>query len=384
MPSSRALTYALALSGGALTSAHNIIGVSWCANDTTAAACHKHGAIGNAIIFNVALDLSSPREHHITWGTTPSEYVVAQTNATVTPSVILEENDSLLWMSGDGKGHWFDIDELDEIDYWGPPFELDTGLIGYSSEPNCLWAVYRNYSEATGTSIETKGTKVSVGDIDSGSMSLIPLFTVDGVHGDGRAFVSDSYVSMLLWTETDGFTLVEKPKSCYQRKESSGTKAVEKTLESDHSSTQDSFTRGARPLAAHGCEGGVVAMSWPWGWPTNDTLFVVVTQLNSTTYHANKYDTSQESCTLGYEFTLPEGAVDNVGRLFCSYCCVPPPNPQFFGACCGVGRVCHAHCYSHAICQMKSRFNGWTPCTGWWCTRRKLCCTRSPTTVCAV
>ena len=121
-------------------------------------------------------------------------YVHAQHNSTVTPSVILEEDDTLLWMSGDGKGHWMDASELEEIDYWGPPFDLDTGLIGYASRPNCLWAIYRNYMD-TSSAMDTN-VAISVAKIDSQSMSLIPMFTLRNINGKGAAFVRDRYVSL--------------------------------------------------------------------------------------------------------------------------------------------------------------------------------------------
>ena len=114
--------------------------------------------------------------------------MVNQHNKTVTPSIILEEDGTLLWMSGDGKGHWMDVEELSEIDYWGPPFDLDQGLIGYASRPNCLWAVYRNF---TGTSAADPA--VSVAKIDSQSMSIIPMFTLRNVNGKGTAFARDRY-----------------------------------------------------------------------------------------------------------------------------------------------------------------------------------------------
>eukprot|EP00750_Incisomonas_marina_P013510 INCI1744.2.p2 GENE.INCI1744.2~~INCI1744.2.p2 ORF type:complete len:363 (-),score=63.71 INCI1744.2:1917-3005(-) len=285
--------------------ASEFVGLSWCSsnnnNNNNSSAqgppsslvphhpCFKKDDT-HALLFSVQLDLEQPEKYTVKWGTTPTQYVVQQHNHSVTPSKILEEDDTLLWMSGDGKGHWFDIDELAEINYWGAPFDLDKGLIDYAANPNCFWAFYRNASVASAAvgakttdsaGIEAGGSVgISVADVDTDSMQLVYKFTVDNVTASGTAALADSYVDVLLWTadDADSFTLIDKPTSCYQsvpraRNVSAVEEAPSSRVPAGGELRDD---EAGQSRLENNCRGGddVVAVSWPFGWPTKDNLCV--------------------------------------------------------------------------------------------------------------
>eukprot|EP00750_Incisomonas_marina_P013509 INCI1744.1.p2 GENE.INCI1744.1~~INCI1744.1.p2 ORF type:complete len:400 (-),score=77.06 INCI1744.1:1706-2905(-) len=318
--------------------ASEFVGLSWCSsnnnNNNNSSAqgppsslvphhpCFKKDDT-HALLFSVQLDLEQPEKYTVKWGTTPTQYVVQQHNHSVTPSKILEEDDTLLWMSGDGKGHWFDIDELAEINYWGAPFDLDKGLIDYAANPNCFWAFYRNASVASAAvgakttdsaGIEAGGSVgISVADVDTDSMQLVYKFTVDNVTASGTAALADSYVDVLLWTadDADSFTLIDKPTSCYQsvpraRNVSAVEEAPSSRVPAGGELRDD---EAGQSRLENNCRGGddVVAVSWPFGWPTKDNLYVVVTRDGPNKFFANRFDTKTRACEVAYTFEFETG-----------------------------------------------------------------------------
>jgi hypothetical protein len=59
----------------------------------------------------------------------------------------------------------------------GAPFDLDPGLVGYVTEPNCLWAVYRNYTSSGDSSKD--GSRSSSKDGANGAAVVLSVADIN-------------------------------------------------------------------------------------------------------------------------------------------------------------------------------------------------------------
>ena len=234
-----------------------------------------HGAEnGYGLLFNVGIDRQKPKEATIQWGTVDTTNVKFQ-NFTG-PSLLYTEENMLCWASQDGLGHWFDLDELEEINYFGPPYDTGTNVVAFADQADgyALWIVN-----------DVSNTKLSVNELDPNTLQLHHKFDV-GMKDTTDVLVMDNFNNMLLYTEADGFLFVDK----------------------NRTHPGKSMRRGgfATTQAKSTCKGTPVALSYPWGWPEEEDLYAVITREGDNIFHASSYNTSTHECKLGYTFDLSD------------------------------------------------------------------------------
>ena len=153
---------------------------------------------GYGLLFEVEIDNQDPKEATVTWGTSKTINVKKQ-NFTG-PSILDTEEDMLCWASEDSLGHWFDMDELEEINYFGPPYDVGANVVAFADQDYGypLWIINR-----------LSTTKLSVNEVDPKTLQLDHKFDVD-MQDNTDVLVMDNYDNMLFYTHADGFRFLSK------------------------------------------------------------------------------------------------------------------------------------------------------------------------------
>jgi hypothetical protein len=218
--------------------------------------------------FRVDMSHTAPTDFAVQWGANPAEYIEAQ-NQLGSLGCIEKSQDTLyVYAAEDKLVHEFGFECVDSddcehrLDNYTPGKTTLDAVIDFSKDCNTI--AYKN-----GTSAITFASPTFRSDFPE-------IFTVTNLKSNAGAVLTDNDDSFLLWAPKDGFNLI-------------GKKSGE-----------------AEALAGH-CKGQVVEMSWPWGWPTKNNLFVVITRLGKNTFVANRYDATAQTCKAGYTFTFEPG-----------------------------------------------------------------------------
>ena len=219
--------------------------------------------------FRVDIDGPTHTDFAVQWASNPAEYIDAQSQLGSLGCIGKQQDTFYLYAADDKLVHTFGFECVDSDDcahrldnYQNGNVTLDATVVDFSE--SCDTIAYKN-----GTSAITFASPTFRSDFPE-------IFSVTNLRSNAGATLTDSDDSFLLWAPKDGFNLISKK------------------------------TGKTKALAGH-CKGKVVEMSWPWGWPENTSLFVVITQQGKNTFVANRYDAAAGTCKAGYKFTFESG-----------------------------------------------------------------------------